>query len=256
MKYYKFFFITIFFTVFFSSKAQNYADEYFITHFEKINSIFNSNDSSSIIREISLCSDFDEFVYVSSTLMPKCEIAKHRYNFSPINLINLINNYIFYKSRITQNSFNRALHEFKNHSEENSDTLATSYFNENLSLISQALKYNDGIRLAIHDTFVKKVNDDKTTEYVNITDFIDIVSILSGTDIHFTENQSLNKIIYQQLNNWYTSCASKIKWNNILEIRKIIKKHSEKYFKGQPLNLEDIENDNSFEEELKKYIIN
>ena len=35
-----------------------------------------------------------------------------------------------------------------------------------------------------------------------------------------------------------------------------MKKHSEKYFKGQPLNLEDIENDNSFEDELKKYIIN
>ena len=56
---------------------------------------------------------------------------------------------------------------------------------------------------------------------------LNIVSILSGTDIHFTENQSLNKIIYQQLNNWYTSCASKIKWDNILEIRKIMKKHSE-----------------------------
>ena len=240
---------------FYNAKSQNCTDEYFMHYIDKISNTLSTTNSSFAICEVSLGSDFDEFVYVSSSLMPKCEIVKHRYNFSPINLINLINNYIFYKSSITQNSFNKSLHEFKKHSEEDSDTLAASYFNDNLSLISQALKYNDGIRFALHNTFIKKVNNDKLAEYVNITDFIDIVSILSGTDIHFTENQSLNKIIYQQLNNWYTSCASKIKWNNILEIRKIIKKHSEKYFKGQPLNLEDIENDNSFEKDFKKYQI-
>ncbi|MBR3830515.1 MAG: hypothetical protein IKJ52_04620 [Muribaculaceae bacterium] len=253
----KLLFLIIFFIgVSYNAKSQNCTDEYFMHYIDKISNVLSTTDSSFAICEVSLGSDFDEFVYVSSTLMPKCEIAKHRYNFSPINLINLINNYIFYKSRITQNSFNRSLHEFKNHSEENSDSLATSYFNENLSLISQALNYDDGIRCLYHSTHVKKVNSDKSIEYIDITDFIDIVSILSGTDIHFTENQSLNKIIYQQLNNWYTSCASKIRWDNILEIRKIMKKHSEKYFNGQPLDLEDIENDNSFEDELKKYIIN